>query len=354
MANDGAFISVDSSRATLEDVARHAGLSPATVSRFLNNPGIVSEKARGRIRAAIEALDYMPHGAARSLASRRSRMIGAVFPSLDSALFGGALEALQNEIAAAGYTLVVAASGYDGEREREQIQTLLANGVDGLMLVGGARPRQVFDMIHRKAVPYVLIWVSETADPHPCIGFDNAAAAAAVARHLLDLRHRHIAVVSGPLEGNDRAAARLVGIRRTLAERGMALAPDHVVERPFGVEEGREALRLLLRRKPRPTAVICGSEPFAYGVLFEAREQGLRVPDDLSVTGFDDMWLAGQITPGLTTVRTPRREMGRLAGRYLLSVLAGAETVLPRPLDVELIVRKSTGPAPEPGKEEAF
>lgn len=346
MKNDGAFISVDSERATLADVAHRADLSPATVSRYLNNPDIVSEKARTRIGAAIAALDYVPHGAARSLASRRSRMIGAVFPSLDSALFGGALEALQNEIAAAGYTLVVASSGYDSDREREQIQTLLANGVDGLMLVGGARPPEVFDLIRRKAVPYVLIWVSETSDPHPCIGFDNAAAAAEVTRHLTDMGHRRIAVVSGPLTGNDRASGRITGIRSALGERGLTLDPRYVIERPFGVEEGREALRLLWSREPRPTAVICGSEPFAYGVLFEAQAQGIRIPKDLSVTGFDDIWLSSQMTPSLTTVRTPRREMGRLAGRYLLSVLAGKETVLPRPLDVELIARQSTSPPP--------
>jgi LacI family transcriptional regulator len=344
--SEGAFKGAPRPGATLEDVARLAGVSPATVSRCLNRPDIVRPVLKAKVEAAIEALDYVPHGAARSLASRRSRMIGAIFPSLDSTLFGGALEALQNEVAGAGYTLVVASSNYDAGRERDHVRNMLASGIDALMLVGGARDPEVYRPIERKQLPYVLIWVTEAAGHHPCIGFDNAAAGMVVARHLLDIGHRRLAVISGRIAGNDRAAARVAGIGAALSARGLDLAPDHLIEAPFGEEEGREALRQLVYLTPRPTAVICGSEPFAYGALFEAQALGLRVPDDVSITGFDDMWLASHIAPGLTTLRTPRREMGQLAGRYLLSVLAGREPLPPRPLDFELIVRGSTAPPP--------
>ena len=130
--------------ATQEDVARAAGVSAATVSRCLNRPDIVRPALQAKVEAAIRALDYVPHGAARSLASRRSRMIGAIFPSLDSALFGGALEALQSEIAESGHTLVVASSNYDPARERDHVRNLLASGIDALMLVGGARDEVVY------------------------------------------------------------------------------------------------------------------------------------------------------------------------------------------------------------------
>jgi LacI family transcriptional regulator len=343
---EGAFINSGVTEATQEDVARAAGVSAATVSRCLNSPDIVRPALQAKVEAAIRALDYVPHGAARSLASRRSRMIGAIFPSLDSALFGGALEALQSEIAASGHTLVVASSNYDPAREREHVRNLLASGIDALMLVGGARDEAVYRPIRRRGIPYVLIWVSRSAGGHPCIGFDNEAAAAAVARHLLDIGHRRIAVISGRLAGNDRAAARIAGIRSALAARGLRLEPGDIVERPFGVAEGREAFRRLMAAAPRPTAVICGSEPFAYGAIFESAALGLAVPREVSVTGFDDMWLASQLTPGLTTVRTPRRRMGTLAGRYLLSVLAGEEPMTPRPLDFELVLRGSTAPPP--------
>ena len=330
--------------ATLDDVARAAGVSAATVSRCLNTPEIVRPALKAKVEQAIRALDYVPHGAARSLASRRSRMIGAIFPSLYSDLFGGALEALQNEVNRAGYTLAVASSNYDVAREGEHIQRFLASGVDALMLIGGARSQEAYRPIRRKKVPYVLTWVSQAAGGHPCIGFDNEAAAHAVTRHLLDIGHRRIAVISGTLADNDRAAGRIAGIRSALAERGLSLDPSHLVECPFGLEEGRQAFRQAMALRPRPTAVICGSEPFAYGAIFESEALGLKVPRDVSVTGFDDMWLASHITPALTTVRTPREAMGLLAGRYLLAVLAGREPVPPRPLDFELVVRESTAP----------
>ncbi len=336
---------------TIQDVARAAGVSPATVSRCLNKPGAVSEARRARVDAAIRALEYVPHGAARTLASRRSRMMGAVFPSLDSSLFGGVLDVLQREIAAAGYTLVVASSGYDQGREREHIHNLAANGVDAMVLVGAARDPRVYRVLERKRIPYVLIWIAADANHSPCVGFDNRRAAAIVTGHLLDIGHRRIAVISGLTEGNDRAAARLTGVRDALARRGLVLPLAHVVERPFGVEQGREAFRLLMSRHDPPTAVVCGSEPFAYGALFESRRLGIRVPQTVSVTGFDDQWLASQISPTLTTVRTPRRQMGRLAGRYLLSVLSGEEVSAPRPLDVELVVRESTAPPPGANSE---
>ena len=156
--------------------------------------------------------------------------------------------------------------------------------------------------------------------------------------------HRRIGVISGNLSGNDRATARMAGIEAALVDRGLILREDYVVQTVFGVTEGREAFRRLMTRQPRPTAVICGSEPFAYGAVFESQALGLKVPEDVSVTGFDDMALAAHITPGLTTVRTPRREMGAQAGRYLLSILAGNEPVAPRTMDFELIVRGSTAP----------
>lgn len=150
MEEEGAF---STTGATQEDVARAAGVSPATVSRCLNNPEIVRPAVKARVETAMRALDYVPHGAARSLASRRSRMIGAIFPSLDSALFGGALEALQSEIADAGYTLVVASSGYDVGRERDHVRNLLASGIDALMLVGGARDEVVYTQFSASMCP---------------------------------------------------------------------------------------------------------------------------------------------------------------------------------------------------------
>jgi LacI family transcriptional regulator len=273
-------------------------------------------------------------------------MLGAVFPSLDSALFGGALEAFQSEVAESGYTVVVASSGYDPQREHVHIRNLIESGIDGLMLIGSHRPPEVYRLIENTHIPYVLTWISSAPGNRPCIGFDNEAAAAHLAGYLVDLGHRQFAMLSGQTAHNDRASARLQGVQRLLGGKGLQLDPHNVFERPFRVDDGREAFQILMRREQPPTAIICGSEPLAYGAILEAQDMGISVPGDVSVAGFDDMWLAAQLRPSLTTVQTPRTEMGRDAARYLLAKLAGAEVAEPRPLETRLIVRKSTGPPP--------
>ena len=329
---------------TLRDVATRAGVSPATVSRCVNQPESVKAAKRANILSAIDELGYVPHGAARALASNRTRMIGAVFPSLDSTLFGGMLDALQGEIATAGYTLVIASSNYDIEKEYTTVLNLISSGVDALTLVGAAHSARTYNVMQRKNIPYVLNWISSASGEHPCVGFDNFEAAAKVTRYLLDLGHKKFGMISGLVEHNDRAAQRRNGVQDTLRQRGLELDPSLVIQRPFDVDEGRDAFRLLMSMPSPPTAIVCGGEPFAYGSIFEAREMGINVPQDVSITGFDDMWIASQIRPALTTVQTPRRKIGIEVGRHLLAKLSGATIAKPKPLETKLIVRDSTGP----------
>ena len=332
--------------ATLEDIAKAAAVSLATASRCLNRPETVRPEKRKRIFAAVERLNYVPHGAARALASKRTRMIGAVFPSLDSTLFGGALDSFQKTVAIAGYSVLIASSEYDPDRERTHIQNLLASGVEALMLVGAARDPAIYRLIDAKHVPYVLSWVYDPDRQHAYIGFDNAGAASHLTNYLMMLGHRRFGVISGITEGNDRAQSRLRGIQSALADKSLELDPDCLIERPFSVEDGRDVFHLLMSMARPPTAIICGSSPFAYGALFEAAEMGIKVPDTVSVASFDDMWLAPHISPPLTTVRTPRHEMGEQAAHYLVAKLEGRRVALPRALETKLVVRKSTGSAP--------
>lgn len=329
------------SASTLGDVASEAGVSSATVSRYLNNPALVSQRSKQKIAEAIATLNYVPHAAARALASRRSRMIGAVLPSLDSSLFGVTLESFQTALAAAGYTLVAASHNYDETQEQAQIRQLVASGVDGIILVGNQRAAEIYAYLRQQAVPYVLLFISETEAGDPCVGFDNLAAARRVTEYLIDLGHRDIAVVSGPLKTNDRAASRIAGVCEALQSHGLSLRDEWLVEKTFGVEQGREAFRALMDSATPPTAIICGSELFAYGAVFEAASMGLQIPGHVSITGFDDLWLAAQLTPALTTVRTPQQRIGQVAAEYLLAILAGEAPGLPRPMSVELIVRDS-------------
>lgn len=328
--------------AKLADVARLAGVSTATVSRALTQPDKVKSATATRIRQAVQALGYVAHGAARALASRRTRTIGAVIPTLDNAIFAHTAHALQKTLDDAGYTLLLASHEFDAEVEARLTRALIERGVDGLVLLGATHHPGVLQMIDLHQIPYVLTWALDAAGRHPCIGFDNRAAGEVIARHLLELGHRELGMISGITAGNERAAERLEGVRQALSARGIALPPGCVVEKPYTLTAGREGLRDILRGAPRPTAVICGNDVLAIGALAECQAQGLAVPREVSVTGFDDLEMAAVVTPALTTVHFPTAELGSLAGQHLLARLAGTPVERRTELPVELVVRAST------------
>ena len=329
---------------TLGDVARHAEVSTATVSRFFSDPNRVKPAMRLRVQAAVDALGYTPHGAARALASHRSNTIGAIIPTLDNAIFATVVQTLQKELAAKGKTLLLAASNYDPEHERGQIENLVVRGIDGLMLTGEERDATLYGLLDRRAIRYASTYVHHPQSPHPTIGFDNRRAMHRVIAYLLDLGHSSFAMIAGLTEGNDRASERLTGVREALKWAGLGLDTSRVLERPYSVSAGRDALRQLMAVSPRPTAVVCGNDVLALGALLEATALRLRVPDDLSVTGFDDLDLAREIPPGLTTVHAPLEEMGRQTAAYLLGALPSVDGVTHIELPAELVVRGTTGP----------
>ncbi len=323
-------------------MARLARVSTATVSRALTHPAKVKAATAARIREAVQALGYVAHGAARALASRRTHTIGAVIPTLDNAIFANTAHALQKTLDDAGYTLLLASHEFDAGTEARLTRALIERGVDGLVLHGTTHHPSVFQMIGMHQIPYVLTWALDAAGRHPCVGFDNRAAAVRITRYLLDLGHREFAMISGITRGNERAAERLEGVRQAMAARGIALAPGRVVEKPYTLTAGREGLREIMRGSPRPTAVVCGNDVLAIGALAECHAQGLAVPRDVSVTGFDDLEMAAVVTPALTTVQFPTADLGTLAGRHLLARLAGRPVEPRTELPVELVVRAST------------
>lgn len=328
----------------LADVARLAGVSTATVSRVLNQPSAVTPQLRKRVRTAVDALGYVPHGPARALASRRSNTIGAVVPTIDNAIFARNIQSLQARIFESGLTLLLASSDYNFERERREVQTLVERGIDGLILVGETRERSVYDLLEKKHIPYVITWIYREDSLQPCVGFDNVQAACQVCSYLLDIGHRRIAMVAGIREGNDRAAARVDGVTAALAERGLHFAPGQLVEHAYEISEGRRAASRLLASPNRPTAIVCGNDVLAFGVLFECRARGINVPRDISITGFDDLDLAANIEPPLTTIRVPAVEMGRRAAEYLLARLEKIPIAEKTELQATLVVRETTAP----------
>ena len=333
--------------AKLADVARLARVSTATVSRTLTHPDKVKAATAARIRQAVQSLGYVAHGAARALASRRTHTIGAVIPTLDNAIFANTAHALQKTLDDAGYTLLIASHEFDAEVEARLTRALIERGVDGLVLLGATHDPSVLQMVDAHQIPCVLTWALDAGVRHPCVGFDNRAAADRIARHLLDLGHREFAMISGITSGNERAAERLSGVREALAARGIELAPARVVEKPYTLTAGREGLREIMGGPLRPTAVICGNDVLAIGALAECLARGLAVPRDVSITGFDDLEMAAVVTPPLTTVHFPTAELGSLAGQHLLARLAGRPVESRTELPVELVVRASTAAPPD-------
>ncbi len=329
---------------TLGDVARYAAVSTATVSRYFSDPNKVKPAMRLRVQAAVNALGYTPHGAARALASHRSNTIGAVIPTLDNAIFATVIQTLQKELAARAKTLLLAASNYDPEHERGQIENLVVRGIDGLMLTGEGRDPALYSLLDRRAIRHVSTYVHHPHSAYSTIGFDNARAMHRVVEYLLDLGHSSFAMIAGITQGNDRASERLLGVRDALERAGLHLDAARVLERQYSVSAGRDALRRLMALQPRPTAIICGNDVLALGALLESSALGVAVPAEISITGFDDLDLAREIPPGLTTVHAPLEEMGRKTAAYLLDGASSSDGPLHIELPAELIVRGSTGP----------
>ena len=331
--------------AGLKDVAKRAGVSTATVSRVINGTAVVSEEMRRRVEQSCAVLGYIPNGAARALSTRRTRTIGAVVPTIENDGFARTVFALQRSLQQAGRTLLLANSDYDPAIELEAVMRLLSQGIDGLMLIGGEHDKLLRKHLERKHVPVIEAWT--LGDPAVSVGFANARAASVLADHQLDLGHRRFAVVAGWLENNDRATARVLGVRESLRRRGLQLQAEWLTGQPYRVGEGRKAARQLLSAEgARPTAIICGNDQLAFGVLAEARAMGAAVPRDLSVTGFGDSDYAEFLDPPLTTMRVPAEEIGRRAAAYLLSRINGEPGEQTGTVEVELVVRATTAPPP--------
>ena len=341
------------SSARLDDVARSAGVSLSTASRALSEPDLVHPETREKVQRAVALLGYVPHGAARALASRRSRTLGAVVPTLDNPIFANSTQALQRTLSAAGYTLLLASHEYDAATELAVTRALIERGVDGLVLVGSDHSPELAGFLAQSGVPFELTWTLDAGGHHHCTGFSNRLASIRMAQHLLDLGHTQIAVLSGHTAHNDRARERVAGVREALAARGIPLPGSRVVETAFSVARGRTALRALLDADPGLTAVICGNDILALGALLECSARGLAVPGDFSVTGFDDIELAAEVSPSLTTVRIPTAQIGARAGERLLARLAGKRVAKSEEVPVELVLRESTGPAPRRARPKA-
>lgn len=335
------------SRPSAKDVARLAGVSTATVSRALNVPDAVDPDTRERVHAAIDKLRYLPHGAARTLRSRRSDMVGAVVPSFDYALYARTTSALQRALDERGYSLVLAAHHYDLATEVRVTEQLVRHAVDAFVYVGADHDAALYRLLGDYGRPYVLTWGIDASGQHPSIGFDNQAATFAITRYLIELGHRRFGLISAPIAGNDRARERGAGMRAALAAQGLALDERLVRYGSISLASGTASMHELLRLRDRPTAVVATNDVFAVGAMIACREAGVRIPDDVSITGVDNTDLGASQTPPLTSVQTPIVEIGKAAALQLVARLEGRAAELHQVLPFQLVKRGSTGAPPQ-------
>jgi|TARA_B110000977_G_scaffold200513_1_gene291326 LacI family transcriptional regulator len=326
---------------TLEDVARAAGVSTATVSRCLNSKKHVSKETLERVMKAVDALGYTPNFNARAMAAKQTHTIGAIIPTMENAIFARGLQAFQETLHDLGYNLLVSSSAYQPSLEAEQIKALVARGADGLLLIGYERDEAIYDYLERRQIPIVLAWAYDPEKPQVSVGFDNRVAMQTLADTVISMGHRRIAVISGITTGNDRAALRLAGIKDALASHALNSESLQIIETSYEIESGAAAFEVLMQSASRPTVIMCGNDVLAAGAISKANELGLRLPDDVSITGFDDIELATIVQPPLTTVHVPHREMGRIAGQELINMVEKRSTGVKRQLAVSIKMRGS-------------
>lgn len=336
------------SRPTLADVARLAGVSLGSASRALSVPDQVKPRTLAQVTRAVEQLGYVSNGTARALASRRTRTIGAIYPTMYNPAFVESLHTLQQTLWSLHYQVVLAIHEYSAEREYDVVRAVVERGVDGVVLVGTAHEDRVFDLMRQRRIPLVLTWEVDEPRYGQCIGFDNWQAMYDITREVLARNHTRIAVVCGYMQTNQRARRRVAGTSDAMREAGLELAGHLVLEEPFSIEGGRDAVRQILKLAERPTVLICHTDLQAIGALHECRVQGLRVPEDMSITGMDDIELAALTQPALTTMRVPTREIGVLAARRIVGLADNRDFNDPLSVSCELVLRESLGNAPPP------
>ncbi|MFN3766013.1 MAG: LacI family DNA-binding transcriptional regulator [Aliihoeflea sp.] len=332
------------------DVAVAAGVSTATVSRVLSAPDRVSADTRALVLKAIEETGYRVNHAARNLRRRQAGGIVVLVPNLANPFFSQILSGITFAMATSGHNVLIADTRQGPNAEHRILDYLHNNRADGLIVLDANLPEDVLSAgdtpNHHPPIVFACEWLD--ADPRPTVTIDNEAGARLAIRHLADLGHVRIGHLMGPSD-NILTITRARGARAALAELGLAIRDDWFLDGDFSLASGAAAARAWLALDDRPTAVFCASDAMACGFIGELHHKGVRVPDEVSVVGFDDIEIAAHFVPSLTTIAQPRTLIGETAARKLLALIAqgrerGSATDASEVLPVQLVARESSAP----------
>jgi DNA-binding LacI/PurR family transcriptional regulator len=333
---------------TIKDVARRAGVNHSTVSRALQASPLISQETTRRVRQAALELGYQPSAAARSLKTRSTQVLGVVVSNIDDPFFGEVLQGIEDTAQSKGYSLFIAASQHDQDRQQVIVRAMREHRVDGLIICstsfGAVQNKQFSD----NGIPIVVINNQAAEDYKYSIYHDDADGSAQVTRYLLNLGHTRIAYLGNSLSGRT-TLDRLAGFQQAMRAAGQVI-PDEYILRVSGAnpEQGMAAMDHLLVLPTPPTALVCYNDMLAIGVIRGLQQAGYKVPGDFSVTGFDNIVYSAYTNPPLTTFDQPKRFIGTEAARLILGLLIPAgDEILPvepriRMLKGRLLVRAST------------
>ena len=326
---------------SIKDIARVANVSYSTVSRALNDNPRVQAQTKARIQRIASEMGYLPSAVGRSLVTRRTRTIGIVVSTITDLFYAEVIDAIEETGFNHGYAVFLANSGGVPQRELAAIRALRERWVDGLIVVSCCSSKEELCAERVIDIPVVVINNAHRDHIGYSIEVDNVAGGQAATRHLLQLGHRRISHIVGPTTEWD-AVERHSGYKQAMQAYGLTVDPALIVRGNSRPKGGIEAMKRLLALPAPPTAVFCYNDATALGAVRAARDAGLRIPQDLSVVGFDDIDLASYLEPPLTTVAQPRRAMGERAVEMILALLAGGPSVADCMLPGKLVVRGST------------
>jgi len=330
-------------RSTIRDVARKAKVSVATVSRVLNSSSQVRNKTREKVLKAMEQCHYVYNAIAGSLSARKTTMLGVVVPTITNPIFATVTKGIQDYAAQNGYSILLGNTDYNEENEGQLINLFQEKRTAGVIFNGPWRSAPLILRMKGTNLPFVITWQKVKDKDVSFVAFDNFRSAYRSVEYLIGLGHRRIAMVAGKFSVSERALLRWRAYRKCLGDHDLAYDPKMVLQKGYSFSEGKQAMAYLLDLPSPPSAVFCGNDVLAIGAMVAAKERGLRIPEELSVSGFDDMEISAFYDPPLTTVSVPAYEMGRMAAKILIENLQG-ETRGPQRyvLEANLIVRGST------------
>ncbi|MBM9603102.1 LacI family DNA-binding transcriptional regulator [Desulfopila inferna] len=334
---------------TMIDVAKLAGVSTATVSRFINSPDTVREATQKKITRAMKTCNYKYNALARGFATKKSNTIGLIIPTISNPVFADSTQGIQDFADKRKMQVILGNSYYKYDQEEKLVKILRERQVDGLIITTTNLKGDVLKTLLDENFPFVLLFSTVKGGPISAVGVDNYRGGYLATEHLITLGHKRIGMLAGSFAITDRSYHRWHGYRQCLNNYGISYDKKLLAQTEYSLAGGRDSVKKLLALKTPPTAVFCSNDYLALGAMKGAREMGLRLPDDLSIVGFDDMQTASYLIPALTTIRQSAYKMGESAAELLFQRMESPGKPVQRMLESSLIIRESTTTPPDRG-----